>query len=227
MLIRHRLSHDVVECHIYPEMLAGSAPMLSRADLATTADSAGTRSEQRVSAPLPVVSGARLASHQRGVLARWSSPAGRASCRAHSMTSPTEQWIRGRERRTPKAPLVLVVKRSCRRARVAAPSRRAISHDLGLGSRSRHAWFQQSRSNMGRLIWRTASDANARSSAINKTAAPSAATSSTTDLTQRHLPSCGQARRQSPRTRPLRRAAGQDPRRDRLCPVRHRYQVGR
>jgi len=76
------------------------------------------------------------------------------------MTSPTEQWIRGRERRTPKAPRVLVVKRSCRRARVAAPSRRAISHDLGLGSRSRHAWFQQSRSDMGRLIWRTASDAN-------------------------------------------------------------------
>ena len=28
------------------------------------------------------------------------------------MTSPTEQWIRGRERRTPKAPRVLVVKRS-------------------------------------------------------------------------------------------------------------------
>jgi len=101
-------------------------------------------SEQRVSAPLPVVSGAPLASQQRGVLARWSSPAGRASCRTHSMTSPTEQWIRGRERRTPKAPRVLVVKRSCRRARVAAPSRRAISHDLGLGLRSRHAWFQQS-----------------------------------------------------------------------------------
>jgi hypothetical protein len=76
------------------------------------------------------------------------------------MTSPTEQWIRGRERRTPKAPRVLGVKRSCRRARVAAPSRRAISHDLGLGSPSRHAWFQQSRPDMGRLIWRTASDAN-------------------------------------------------------------------
>ena len=43
--------------------------MPSRADLATTADSAGTRAEQRVSAPLPVVSGAPLASHQRGVLA--------------------------------------------------------------------------------------------------------------------------------------------------------------
>jgi len=46
-LIRHRLSH---ECHVYPEMLARSAPMPSRADLATTADSAGTRAEQRVSA---------------------------------------------------------------------------------------------------------------------------------------------------------------------------------
>ncbi len=64
-------------------------------------------------------------------------------------------------------------------------------------------------------------------SAINKTAAPSAPTSSTTELKQRHLPSCGQARRRSPRTRRLRRAVGQDPRRDRLCPVRHRYQVGK
>jgi len=79
-----------------------------------------------VSAPLPVVSGAPLASHQRGVLARWSSPAKRASSRTHSMTIPTEQWIRGRERRTPKAPLVLVVKRSCRRPGC-GPSRRAIS----------------------------------------------------------------------------------------------------
>jgi len=34
-------------------MLARNAPMPSRADLATTADSAGTRAEQRVSAPLP------------------------------------------------------------------------------------------------------------------------------------------------------------------------------
>ena len=113
-LIRHRLSHDVVECHVYPEMLARSAHAVPR-DLATTADSAGTRAEQRVSAPLPVVSGAPLASHQRGVLARWSSPAGRASSRTHSVTSPTEQWIRGREHRTPKAPRVLVVKRSRRR----------------------------------------------------------------------------------------------------------------